>query len=534
LNELLRTGQDFYPRFCFFKRASRFGNRYDETLKRDDMVRWDRSATTPTPNIRRLLAAGLLVLVGSAAAGAEPPVVQVSADPFENSDSQHQTEVEPDTASVGNSVLSAFQAGRFAGGGGSSGIGWAYTEDQGASWNSGFLPALTVNSIPPGPADRATNPSVAYDSVHKSWLIATLTLKGSAPSSAVVVSRSADGRNWREPVTVSAPQDTFKHDKSWITCDNSASSPFQGRCYVSWTAWDEGGTILTSRSTDGGSTWSAPAAASDRAKGTGAQPVVRPDGTLVVVALDFNMQSLGAIGSIDGGQTFSNWVPIASVSFGRPTEMRADPFPSVDIDDDGRIYAAWSDCRFRPGCPGVPNDFVMSTSDDGVHWSQPKRLELQEPTSGGSDHLIPGLAVDRSTGAANARLALTYYRLNSPCDLSLCELSVEQTSSPDGGETWNPTRRLNSKPIQLTWLASTELGRMVGDYISTSITGDKLISVVPLADAPGPGGRHQQHMFAAVGVLDDVPSPQPAPEPERPFDLTELVTDLLGLLKSQA
>jgi hypothetical protein len=75
----------------------------------------------------RILTAGILIQLGflhaSPAAAAETTVVQISADPYENPDSQHQTEVETDATSFGSSVLSVFQAGRFASGGGSSGIG---------------------------------------------------------------------------------------------------------------------------------------------------------------------------------------------------------------------------------------------------------------------------------------------------------------------------------------------------------------------------------------------------------------------------
>ncbi|HZT99005.1 MAG TPA: hypothetical protein VFA10_05060, partial [Ktedonobacteraceae bacterium] len=36
-------------------------------------------------------------------------IVQISSDPFTNADSQHKTEVEPDTFAFGNTIVSAFQ-----------------------------------------------------------------------------------------------------------------------------------------------------------------------------------------------------------------------------------------------------------------------------------------------------------------------------------------------------------------------------------------------------------------------------------------
>ena len=44
---------------------------------------------------------------------------EVSVDPFTNSDSEHKTEVEPDTFAWGNTIVSAFHVGRRPGS-----IGW--------------------------------------------------------------------------------------------------------------------------------------------------------------------------------------------------------------------------------------------------------------------------------------------------------------------------------------------------------------------------------------------------------------------------
>ncbi|HEU5376738.1 MAG TPA: hypothetical protein VFV38_14985, partial [Ktedonobacteraceae bacterium] len=51
------------------------------------------------------------------AALAATTLLQVSNDPFTNTSSQHQTEVEPDTFSFGSTIVTAFQTGRISGGG---------------------------------------------------------------------------------------------------------------------------------------------------------------------------------------------------------------------------------------------------------------------------------------------------------------------------------------------------------------------------------------------------------------------------------
>src|SRR5207302_1955615 len=44
---------------------------------------------------------------------ANVPLTRISTDTFTNSTSQHATQVEPDTFSSGNTIVSAFQSGRF-------------------------------------------------------------------------------------------------------------------------------------------------------------------------------------------------------------------------------------------------------------------------------------------------------------------------------------------------------------------------------------------------------------------------------------
>src|SRR5881409_2138659 len=120
----------------------------------------------------------VVVLVLAAPAGANVPVTRVSADPFTNNTSQHATEVEPDTFASGSTVLATFQVGRFFNGGASD-IGWARSSDGGATWDvSSFLPGLTRNAGQFGDPDsqftRVSDPSVAFDARHDTWMISSI------------------------------------------------------------------------------------------------------------------------------------------------------------------------------------------------------------------------------------------------------------------------------------------------------------------------------------------------------------------------
>ena len=204
---------------------------------------------------------------------------RLSVDPYKNTDSQHETAVEPDSVAWGDTVVAVFQIGRRAGGAAAN-IGTAVSHDDGRTWTRAFLPGTTVNASPPGPELAASDPSVAYDSVHGVWIVSTLTLEG-ATRSHIYIARSADGVHWSAPVDAA---DGPILDKEWITCDNGTSSPFQGRCYLEYTD-DQKNIIVSQFSTDGGVTWSAPVRAGAVLVGT--QPVVQPNGTLVVVAGDY-------------------------------------------------------------------------------------------------------------------------------------------------------------------------------------------------------------------------------------------------------
>src|SRR5437763_580497 len=116
-----------------------------------------------------------LVTLSSAVFASMPQasISQVSSDPYTDTASQHQSEVEPDSYANGSTIVAAIQAGRFTDGG-SSNIGWATSTDSGTTWQNGFLPGTTVYATPPGEYARISDSSVTYDAAHKTWMISSL------------------------------------------------------------------------------------------------------------------------------------------------------------------------------------------------------------------------------------------------------------------------------------------------------------------------------------------------------------------------
>src|SRR2546426_719869 len=93
---------------------------------------------------------------------------QISSDPFTqatcaaSATTNHHTEVEPDTYSNGSTIVATFQVGRVFDGG-SCDIGFATSTNNGGAWTNGLLPGTTHFATPPGPYDRISDPSVAFD-----------------------------------------------------------------------------------------------------------------------------------------------------------------------------------------------------------------------------------------------------------------------------------------------------------------------------------------------------------------------------------
>jgi hypothetical protein len=431
----------------------------------------------------------LLIAFVTPAQAMQSNTVRISNDPFTAATAptgQHRTEVEPDTFTFGDTVVSAFQVGRIANGGASD-VGFAVSHDGGRSWSHGFLPAATTASTPPGPFVGGSDASVAFDLRHHTWLISWLGLHELGGGVVdVVVSRSTDnGRTWSAPVPVAATGTFF--DKNWTACDNSPRSPFFGRCYTEFDNATQRDLEQMSTSADGGLTWSAPAATADAVHGLGGQPVVQPNGRVVVPFEGVTRPGgIRSFTSDDGGATWNASVLIATISTHEVAgDIRTSPLPSAEVSRDGTVYVVWQDNRFEPD--GAANDIVLSTSRDGTSWSPLGRIPI-DPVGSNVDHFIPGLGVDVSSAGASTLLGLTYYFYPAAdCTAATCQLEVGFTSSRDAGKHWATPQTL-AGPMQLNWLAGTTQGVMVGDYISTSLLAGQHKAVPVFAEATPPTG----------------------------------------------
>ncbi|MGW4381011.1 sialidase family protein [Kitasatospora sp. NPDC004531] len=400
----------------------------------------------------------------------------VGVDPYTTADTQHSAAVEPDSFAWGSTVVSAYQVGRDVESGATN-IGFAVTRDAGLTWNSDVLPGLTVAGG--GAHRRATDPAVAYSAWNHTWLVASLVFDGDT-GGGVMVSRSSDDAAYWSAPSWAIGNDGANWDKEWIACDNWTSSPYYGTCWLTATRTSSPQAIEIAKSTDGGRSWST--VDGPRPASNGSYPVIRPDGTLVVLyGLNGNVSSF----TVTGGGT--GWTGRAAVNGGSRKDdpgLRDVAAVSADVDSTGRIVAVWHGCRAATGCQW--NGLVQATSTDGLTWTVTE-IDTCADTAlcAATDRVTPSITADPLNPG---RFAIIYN------DLSNAAVSVRYLSSTDGGRTWKKRTSPLTTAMPLTWMPDTAQGRMLGDYLGIASANGNAIPVFPLASAPPAGQAFLQQM----------------------------------------
>ena len=374
--------------------------------------------------------------------------------------------------------MATFQVGRRFDGAATN-VGFAVTTNDGASWRSGLLPGLTVASRPAGVNARASDPVVAYDAAHSTWLISTLALAGTTTQ--LAISRSTDGFTWGTALAAleERVEDGIAFDKNWLACDNTTTSALFGRCYLVYTHSADRDMLAVSWSDDGG--------LRGRSRSTSACAVEsvfsghpRERRSRRVYLLQVGQFSISASRSTDGGATWGAPARIAPIDGGCAIrDFRAFPLPSAEVDPTGRFWAAWHDCA----SPGASSNAVfVATSADGAEWSAPIAVTR------GRDAVLPAIGIDPATG----RVAIAYMR-SRPAGID-----VELTVSPGAPGNWSAPRRLSAQSMPLRWMPNTTSGRMLGDYISVHYARGRPLVVWALATEPV-GTSFRQAVYATRG-----------------------------------
>jgi hypothetical protein len=263
------------------------------------------------------------------------------------------------------------------------------------------------------------------------------------------------------------------HDKQFMDADknlrlpNGQANPRAGNAYVTWTVFrfsaqcvspaNPGGycesPIFGSMTTDGGRHWSTPELISGSAPGIctlgnffdpalspsdcnqdqGSDPIVLPNGDLVVTFLNANgpgttlAQELAVHCSPSGdsvaGTAHLNCAPPRRVAkaelageplceLGRGPEecipgafIRTNPFPRISVNDDnGHVFVVWQDYLRRDNAAKEWSIQISKSTDGGLNWTPARTVNPDT----GLDHYFP--ATDVAEKHHGSRVGVSYYR----------------------------------------------------------------------------------------------------------------------------
>jgi hypothetical protein len=429
---------------------------------------------------------------------------------------QHATVIGPVSATNGTTTVVIYSEGRFFS---DAAAAMGYTTlVNGAVKSSGLLPGLVKLQSPAGPYDRVAYETIAWNQKYQVFLAVILPLSNAADAYGdsdttltPVVTTSPDGVTWSAPKTIGTGG--LRPEKTYVACDNSTLSPYYGNCYVTWDDNVPSDYFNVNVSHDGGKTWGANQTVQDSE--FGADPVITPNGTVVVSAEDSNAfdgteQYEISFVSTNGGTTWSSAYEIAPIVAQQPGQkippgplgsanggegkMRSQSLPTSAVDQNGTIYTVWQACNFRQYCSS--NDLLLSISHNGLSWSKPTRLPLDSVTST-ADHFLPTLTVG-TPSYYGTPLGLSFFEFPvASCSMN-CALTPYFVTGYNGGYSWSAPTQI-AAAFNPTWLPETYYGYMIGDYFENAFVGGAFDFTSSAATAPQSGTLNEYAVTTTVG-----------------------------------
>lgn len=271
----------------------------------------------------------------------------------------------------------------------------AVTEDGGRTWNRTVVPGLTRCSG--GHFDYIDEPAVTFTGDGGIVVSGGLFMADGSGSAGLSVRSDDGGATWAAPAVIAEEPDP---DLGGVAAGPVVVDPRRPEVMYAITprypATDRSrNEALIARTTDGGRTWQAPNPVVDSGEGqmvSGHRLSVLPDGSLVDVYTHIQfggpILSVRSTRSTDGGRTWSAPVKVADLrtkwlfqdpESGEQVSHTTSLLSDTGVDPrTGRLYTAWQDARFNGGAAdGVA---LSSSGDGGRTWSEPVKVN-RTPTS---------------------------------------------------------------------------------------------------------------------------------------------------------
>ena len=287
----------------------------------------------------------------------------------------HVTQSETQIWTEGSTSVVAYNDSRTAP---SCYAGASSSTDGGATWTD-------MNSRPfcSGHGTNYGDPVLVYDKKHTRWLAGFLA--SGCGGQGIGFWSSTDGINWS---TGSCAHNGSSDDRQSGWVDNTPTSPFYGRVYLTWNDFAVGQFIFVTFSDDGGVTWSgAVQVESNAAFIRNVQVTTGPNGTVFVAGMDeggggLNPRSNLLFRSTNGGASWSqismgsSFTPPGSSTCGYfaamfPSYWRHMGWGDIGAGPGGVIHYAYA----QHGAGTDTGDIYYTRStDDGLTWSAATRL----------------------------------------------------------------------------------------------------------------------------------------------------------------
>lgn len=341
-------------------------------------------------------------------------------------------------------------------------VGYSYSTNSGLTWSvpqlldSMLLPGLTRNSDPVVTCDTAGN-----------FYIAVVAISLSAGSVDIGIYKSTDGGVTFPAAYLAASG--FNEDKEWIATDLNSGSPFLNSLYISWTRFAGNTGIKLTKSTNGGVNWTNPPAnVSDVISGVqGSYLCVSPGGQVNVVWLQFSGSNsvVKFDRSINGGLTFGTDITITTGPRATGLPNNVSSFPVIAVDGSGGPRNGWLYVVFCDNRNGDADAFFTRSTDNGVSWSTPVRIN-NDAQGNGKIQYWPWIAVNET-----GKIAVIWYDTRNTPNNTVIETFLAR--SIDGGNTF--TNELISSQQSPTNIPGTNV--RFGDYICLDYLGSRIMPV---------------------------------------------------------
>jgi hypothetical protein len=407
--------------------------------------------------------------------------------------------------------------------------GFYLSTDAGATWSNELVPGYCTDPTQGAGSEQAvsemfglstnTDPVLVFDTfgnLFYSHIAFNNDRKRTTPPSAsgslfVSTYRVSDAGSAVYAKTVGVPSgsglspDKFRvgpgnsnfDDKQWMTADNSPSSPFYGRVYVTWTKFGaQGGQSSINLSHCGGDTAGEPCDGSSWSRGhlvnrpvagglvQESFPATAPDGTLYVAFLQFQggfgstrpHAGIWVAKSTDGGATFTQRQVASIRQIPAPippqgtaandglNSFRTGTVPTIGVTSDGIVHLAWGQWN------GTDADVVyVRSTNEGGSWSG-----QQQMGDAAGHQFFPSLDTD----GTNVHVDWYDSRLD-PDGGTISALDVFYNRSTDSGASFAPDQRVTDVSFDPNSVSRFPVfcQAFIGDYIDIDAVAGRVATI---------------------------------------------------------